>query len=160
MPMLDVGSMDSIKTGAEPIVVQKKVRAIVVAPDSVEDKAGEVFTHKDGSFSMVKFTLKLTEGPDAGRFTKYSCFTRVDRAKYVSWGLWKGGKPATEQEKEAMWTEREYLKDLKRFGDAIVVDFSTQSTEEAYGKELIIDIKHKDNDGTPYAEAKNPAKIK
>lgn len=159
MPQLEVGSLDDIKTGFEPIPAQKKIKVRVEAPATAEDKQREVYEGKDGKFKMAKFSLKITEGPFAGRFVRLSVFTHVARETYLTWNLQKEGRPMTEAEKATAWDAKDFLKDLKRFGDAIGVNFATQPTEDTYGKELIIDITQKEVDGEIYNEARNPKKI-
>lgn len=161
MPQLEVGNMDSIKTKAEAMPAQKKVLVQIVAPQNAEDKAKEVYKSDDGKLGMVRFTVKVLEGPNTGRYTKISAFTHVDNALYLTWKLKKEGRDMTQAEKQEAWDKRDYLKDLKRIGEAIGVNFGApdnQPTEDAYGKELRVDIVQKENEGEIYNEARNPKK--
>lgn len=159
MPQLEVGNMDDVVTKVPAMPAQKKVKVIVSAPENADDKAKEIYSDKDGKFSMAKFGLKITEGPYAGRFVRLSVFTAVKKEVYLGWALKNAGQPMSEQEKAAAWDRRDYLKDLKRFGEAIDLDFASAATEDAYGKELLVDITQKENEGELYNEARNPKHV-
>lgn len=156
MPKLEVGSMDDIKTGFEPIPEAKKVRVKVVPP---AEGQSEVYSDPDGNFAIAKFNLQIQEGQYANRRIQFSAFCAVKEDTYVSWKLKTEGRDMTTEEKHAAYARRDYLKDLKRFSDAIGVNFESDSTEDCYGKELLVDIKIKeDKEGNLQNEAKNPRK--
>lgn len=156
MPKLEVGSMDSIKTGFEAIPEQKKVRVKVVPP---AEGQSEVYNDPEGRFAIAKFNLQIQEGQYANRRVQFSAFCAVKQDVYTSWNLKTEGRAMTQEEKLAAYERRDYLRDLKRFSDAIGVNFETDSTEDCYGKELLIDIKVKeDENGEKQNEAKNPKK--
>lgn len=156
MPKLEVGSMDDIKTGFEVMPEQKKVRVRVIAPSEGQS---EVYNDPDGRFAIAKFNLQIVEGQYAGRRVQFSAFCAVKKEVYTSWNLKTEGRSMTQEEKDAAYERRDYLRDLKRFADAVGVNFETHSTEDCYGKELLVDIKVKeDQDGEKQNEAKNPKK--
>ncbi len=165
MPVLSTRNMDAVKTGAELMPEQKKVQAKVVPPF---DKDKEVYNDPDGRFTIAKFSVQLTEGEFKGRTTGMSFFVNVAKDTYITWNLKDEGRPLTTAEKEQMWEDGVYLKDLKRFLNAIdlVVETGTEgvkfNTEDAYGKELLVDIKQSENKqtGDLFNEAKNPRKIR
>lgn len=157
MPKLEVGSMDDIKTGFEPIPEAKKVRVKIVPP---AEGQSEVYNDPDGRFAIAKFNLQIQEGQYANRRIQFSAFAAVTKDTYTSWGLKTEGRLMTPEEKIAAYERRDYLKDLKRFADAIGVNFEKDSTEDCYGRELLVDIKVKEDDnGEKQNEAKNPRKV-
>lgn len=159
MPLLEKGTMDGVKTGAEPLPALKKVKVKIVAP-SEDKKAREIYVDPAGKFKMLNFGLQITEGEYANRFVPFSAFYDVTRAAYLEWNLQDNGRPLSTEEKEKLFQEKAYLRDLKKFGIAIGVDFETQDVVDCYGKELIVDVKLKEGtDGVPRNEAKNPKKI-
>lgn len=160
MALLTKGSLDKVKTGNEPMPEQKKVKAMIVAP-AAEQKAREIYADPDGKFKMLNFGLQLIEGEYKGRFVQMSVFYDVSKEAYLTWNMRDGERLLSIAEKDKLWEEGAYLRDLKRLGLAIGVDFEEQDIMDCYGKELLVDVKLREgNDGVPRNEAKNPRKIK
>ena len=160
MPLLEKGSLDKVKTGSEPLPELKKVRVKIVPPTEAQ-KSREVYVDPDGRFKMLNFGLQIVEGEYVNRFVNFSTFYDVTKAAYLQWNMKDGDRPLSIPEKEKQWEEKSYLRDLKRFGNAIGVDFETQDLVDCYGKELLVDVKLREGaDGVPRNEAKNPKACK
>jgi hypothetical protein len=160
MPLLEKGSLDKVKTGSEPMPEIKKIKVKIVPPTE-QQKAREVYIDADGRFKMLNFGLQIQEGEFANRFVNLSCFYDVTKGAYLQWNMKDGDRPLSIQEKEKQWEEKTYLRDLKRFGQAIGVDFETQDVVDCYGKELLVDVKLREGaDGVLRNEAKNPRACK
>lgn len=138
---LDVGSMDKVPTGPETLPALKNVAFRVVEPDDTADIISE---RSDGRIQSLRLPVRVaestpynveTEGGLVARDAQdkilfVDLLTWVDKDFYLTW------KGATEQSYE----DKLYLRDLKRFGNAIGVDFSRQDVEDAYGKLFKADI--------------------
>lgn len=160
MPLLEKGSLDKVKTGSEPMPEMKKVKVKIVPPTEITKKR-EVYVDPDGKFKMLNFGLQLEEGEYKGRFVNFSVFYDVTKAAYLQWNMKDGDRPLSVQEKEKQWEEKTYLRDMKRFGQAIGIDFETQDVVDCYGKELLVDVKLREGaDGVLRNEAKNPRAAK
>jgi len=160
MPLLEKGSLDKVKTGSEPMPEMKKVKVKIVPPTEITKKR-EVYVDPDGKFKMLNFGLQLEETEYKGRFVNFSVFYDVTKSAYLQWNMKDGDRPLSVQEKEKQWEEKTYLRDMKRFGQAIGIDFETQDVVDCYGKELLVDVKLREGaDGVLRNEAKNPRAAK
>ena len=160
MPLLEVGSMDQVKTGYEVLPEEKKVKVKVLQPDKPEM---ELRVNKDGKSKTLSFALEVVEGQNKGRRVYWKTILPTSKENYCAWNLKIDGQPASQQQKEDMYQAGDYLRDLKRFAVACGLDTSVDiNTTDAYGKELLIDIKQVPHyeTGEPTNEARNPRLIK
>ena len=142
---LDVGSMDNVQTTPDLLPALKKVLFKVIAPSDPDSVRVEF---KEGRIKAIAFTLQVDEptpyvvevmsaqGPtnvkrDAcGRVLSIKANWYVDKDEFLGW---KGST-------QVGYDNKDYLRTLKQFGDAIGVDFARQDVEDAYGRTLRADI--------------------
>lgn len=141
MPRLDVGNMDQVQTKPDTLPAIKKVLFRVMEP---QDPATEMVEFKDGKIKAINFSVQVAEkapyiieegGKNVernaeGRYLSVRCNWFVDRDEYLTW---KGST-------EAGYANKDFLRGLKVFGQAVGVDFDKQTTEDAYGRTFRADI--------------------
>jgi hypothetical protein len=168
MSKLNVGNMDNVPTGPDILPNLKNVALKVLEPTNKEEERVE---YKDGKMKAINFTVQVVERtpyvstiPTAegernvernaeGRVLSLRCTYHVDKDLYMTW---KGSS-------ESAYENKEFLGPLKRFGNAIGVDFSTQDIEDAYGRTFKGDIvqrtyQNADGEDRQANEIRNPKK--
>lgn len=148
---LEVGNMDTVQTQPDTLPALKKVLFKVVDPS---DPNNVMVEYKEGRIKAIQFTVQIDEPTpyvvdvkgvnvkkDAnGRVLSFRANWYVDKDEFMSWK----GSTATGYE------NKDYLRTLKMFGDAIGVDFNKQDVEEAVGRQFRADItqrKYESQDG-------------
>jgi len=160
MPLLEVGSMDSVKTGFEVMPEEKLVKVRIAKPKSPE---AELRLNKDGKSKTLSFGCEILEGQYKGRIVFWSTVLPTSKENYVAWNLKSDGQPMTVEQKEAAFEAGDYLRDLKLFATACGVNTSADiDTNDMYGKEITITVKQevRKDTGEPKNIARNPKAIK
>lgn len=148
---LDVGNMDSVQTQPDVLPPLKKVLFKVIEPSDPNNVHVEF---KEGRIKAISFTVQIDEPTPyvvevKGENVKRDAQTRVLSFK-ANWFVDKDEFMSWRGSTESGYTNKDFLRTLKQFGDAIGVDFSKQDVEDAYGRTFRADVtqrKYESQDG-------------
>lgn len=159
---LNTGNMDKVQTKPDVLPALRNVLFEVIEPQD-RDSLQQEF--KDGGMKAIRLPVRIAEPTpytvempsgelvkrDAqGRVLSVTLNYEVSEAEFLSW---KGSSKAS-------YDAKEYLRNLKRFGEAISLDFATGDVEDSFGRFFRADIAQRaakgDDSGEPaFNDVKN-----
>lgn len=148
---LDTGNMDNVQTQPDVIPPLRKVLFKVIPPSDPNSVNVEF---KEGKIKAINFTVQVDEPTSYVVEVKGENVKRDAQARVLSfkanWFVDKDEFMGWRGSTESGYNNKDFLRTLKQFGDAIGVDFSKQDVEDAYGRTFRADItqrKYESQDG-------------